>query len=108
VTRRKTETNEEYLARLRVQYYADVEKSRERGRVNAQNRRARRYNAPTAYAPAGQTCEICGVVPKKTCLDHCHIAQKFRGWLCEKCNFGVGLFDDDPARLEKAAAYLRR
>lgn len=40
-------------------------------------------------------------------IDHCHTTGKIRGLLCSACNTGIGLLQDDPALLDKAAAYLR-
>jgi hypothetical protein len=58
------------------------------------------------------TCEICGINPAKDApalhLDHCHETGKFRGWLCGKCNMGLGRFGDNIAGLERAVAYLRK
>jgi hypothetical protein len=52
-------------------------------------------------------CEICGDVFKKTPhLDHDHATGKFRGWLCAKCNTGLGLFRDDCDLLACAISYL--
>lgn len=40
-------------------------------------------------------------------IDHCHNSSRVRGLLCGKCNTAVGLLDDDPARAEALAQYLR-
>ena len=56
----------------------------------------------------GGLCAICRKPYAKTlCIDHCHATGKFRGLLCRKCNFVLGLCGDDPDVAEAAAAYLR-
>lgn len=39
-------------------------------------------------------------------VDHCHITKKKRGILCRKCNTGLGMFNDDPEQLRRAAKYI--
>lgn len=62
----------------------------------------------------GGKCAVCFVLLKSgrgsdsAYLDHDHSTDRVRGILCMECNTGLGKFADDPARLESAAAYLRR
>jgi hypothetical protein len=64
------------------------------------------------YAAQGGCCAICrceiGHRSRTTHIDHCHTTGEVRGLLCQKCNHGIGIFDDDPARLRIAADYLER
>ena len=60
------------------------------------------------YAP--KNCEICDKTAAQNgralCFDHDHRTDNFRGWLCNSCNAGLGMFGDDIQRLEAAAHYL--
>jgi hypothetical protein len=54
-------------------------------------------------------CKICGkqfTGRASRHVDHNHKTGAVRGLLCNRCNLGIGSFDDDPATLLKAAAYL--
>ena len=51
-------------------------------------------------------CEICGDVKETLCIDHNHDTGKIRGLLCANCNRAIGLLQDDPTILIKAAEYL--
>lgn len=52
-------------------------------------------------------CAICSdPITTSSPVDHCHTTLKVRGILCRSCNIGLGHFKDDPARLERAIAYL--
>lgn len=54
-------------------------------------------------------CEICGNPPgiyEELSADHSHNTKKFRGFLCYRCNLGIGQFDDNPDLLIKASEYL--
>jgi len=41
-------------------------------------------------------------------LDHCHDTDVFRGWLCHRCNVGIGFLGDTLEGLNKAIAYLEK
>ena len=41
-------------------------------------------------------------------IDHNHQTNKVRGLLCQKCNQGLGLFNDSPRLLESALDYLNQ
>jgi hypothetical protein len=52
-------------------------------------------------------CEMnCG--RKATSLDHCHNTNEFRGWLCRRCNVGIGLIGDTLERLQAGVEYLTK
>lgn len=59
----------------------------------------------------GPNCDLCDAVfgvgkSKGPNLDHCHVTMKLRGWLCRKCNTGMGLLGDTAENMRRAAAYL--
>jgi len=53
-------------------------------------------------------CAICETKlhEKNTHIDHCHNTGRVRALLCNKCNQGIGLFNEDIARLERARSYI--
>jgi hypothetical protein len=54
-------------------------------------------------------CAICRVtltMAAQVHLDHCHATGKVRGILCQKCNIGLGHFNDDMKLLRSAIHYL--
>lgn len=68
-------------------------------------------------AKQGGVCAICGNKeshvyksgkPKELSVDHCHTNGNVRGLLCVKCNRGLGYFDDDIERINRAIDYLRK
>lgn len=44
---------------------------------------------------------------KALAVDHSHLTGKNRGLLCQKCNIGIGQFNESPELLISAAQYLR-
>lgn len=54
-------------------------------------------------------CAVCRVLfepIEKAHIDHDHKTGKIRGLLCKKCNFAIGLLNDDPSVFIRAAKYL--
>lgn len=65
---------------------------------------------PDATHAATEHCELCGGMNlngRALSLDHCHVTGVFRGWLCSNCNTAIGLLQDNPVLLERAADYVR-
>jgi protein-arginine kinase activator protein McsA len=57
--------------------------------------------------PKNKVCDCCGDASDNLHLDHDHLTKKFRGYLCVNCNHGLGKFNDQIHRLEKAIDYLK-
>jgi hypothetical protein len=73
----------------------------------AAKNKARGMPEPVRLRP--EACEMCGRIQKKALhLDHDHATGKFRGWLCNQCNTGLGLLGDSITAVERAITYLRR
>ena len=60
-----------------------------------------------AGRPRPKLCEVCGL-EGTICFDHCHVTEKFRGWICNKCNTALGMVNDNPEVLRALAAYLEK
>jgi hypothetical protein len=53
-------------------------------------------------------CAICGQHKAVLDVDHCHETNAFRGLLCHRCNWAIGILGDDADILQQAANYLRK
>lgn len=55
-------------------------------------------------------CWICNqpnITGQSLYVDHNHTTGKVRKLLCNKCNKGIGDFDEDISRIERAIQYLK-
>lgn len=80
-------------------YHANKEKYKEYAA-----RRKYGITADIYQSLKSQACFICGKDGQH--IDHCHTTGKVRGHLCASCNHGVGLFQDNPVLLVRAAEYV--
>lgn len=51
-------------------------------------------------------CDICSIHLTQPCIDHNHANGKVRSLLCRKCNFLLGMCNDEVVILENAIKYL--
>jgi len=81
---------------------------RNRVKMRDQHRKATGKPLPTRAEP--DVCECCGKKCEigSLCLDHDHVTGAFRGWLCRKCNSGIGLLGDSIYHVLMAVDYLLR
>lgn len=62
------------------------------------------------FAAQNGKCKMCLVEESESdrlVIDHSHQDGQFRGWLCQRCNKGLGLLGDDPSKaIERLTRYL--
>jgi hypothetical protein len=61
-----------------------------------------------ALIEQGNRCALCGRPPSGEGLhaDHDHDDLRRRGLLCRSCNTALGMFQDDPELMRRAASYV--
>lgn len=55
-------------------------------------------------------CKICekpSAKGKSLHVDHCHATGRVRGLLCNRCNWYLSVFDNDPCALGRLNVYLK-
>jgi hypothetical protein len=57
-----------------------------------------------AAGPRPPACECC-LREGKLHLDHCHTTGLLRGWICVRCNTGIGNLGDNLIRLRRTLVY---
>jgi len=107
---------EEFSMRERGAYYRT--ECRKCTKVLIRERKALREKHGNPVPPSDHHCPICGKSEKEVsydggsrqtpwAFDHDHVTNRFRGWLCHKCNRSLGSFDTVEI-LKNAIAYLER
>lgn len=96
-------------AQSRAHYHANKDRHRNTALIRQYGLSLAEYRAMLAAQDAG--CAICGrAKPTRKDemfhVDHCHRTMVVRGLLCQPCNTALGLFEDDPDRLQSALNYL--
>lgn len=91
-----------------------VYRDKNRDKIRRQNRLAR-YGLTVKqfkriYESQEGACAICGIpfIEDEYRIDHNHETGEVRGLLCVACNSALGMFQDSPDVLRKAAEYLER
>jgi hypothetical protein len=74
--------------------------------VSAKRLGMSREELETIRDASGGACAICADKVAVLSLDHCHQKMRFRGFICNACNSGLGFFKDDTRRLAAAIEYL--
>ncbi len=91
------------------QYGADY-RARDPERANGHSRRWQRraMGLPEPTRPSPEGCEACGRQGETLHLDHCHSTGRFRGWLCGRCNRGLGCLGDTIEGVQRILDYMKR
>ena len=74
---------------------------------NWKNGKSSTYRVQHAPRPKPEQCEVCGSMGI-LCFDHNHKTGKFRGWICHRCNFALGLVKDNTETLMALIEYLKK
>jgi hypothetical protein len=110
----------EHKARRRAHWNANRERlnALQRMRWNPEKQRSYRlkkfYGLTTAEfesmrAAQNGACAICNErFTRDPHIDHNHATGAVRELLCNNCNTGIGLFKENPERMEAAIVYLRK
>ena len=105
-----TKNRDRQIAASRERYWKDPEAKTIADRM-------RKYGISKEHAIKLQSvshCEICGVELTKSVgndgrvIDHCHETKKVRGVLCNRCNRGLGFFQDNQEIIQQALLYIEK
>jgi len=58
------------------------------------------------YHEQGGMCALQFCDRPIQCVDHCHITEQVRGLLCRRCNVALGMLNENPLLMIRAAEYV--
>jgi len=109
----------ECLSKTASNKWKEDKKFQQRGKE-----RSRKYSLKTKYGltleefngmckAVNYSCEICGTHINELShdtlyVDHCHTTGKIRGLLCNTCNSGISMLQDDETIMLKAIDYINK
>ena len=67
----------------------------------------RRLKKLHPHPGAGTPCQCCGRI-SKLFLDHCHVTDEFRGWICRLYHTSIGCAGESQEGVQKLLTYLER
>lgn len=107
----KNEYQRLYRSLTNKEYKRDKEKTREAAWKRCYG--ITRYDYNQMFEAQDGCCAICktkkiGRGHTHFHVDHDHTSGVVRGLLCDKCNRGLGYFNDDWTVLERASEYLKK
>lgn len=111
--REKTNAEHRAYAKLYRKKYPEKQKAQDYRAHLMKNYSITPEEVDALIAQQEEKCLLCGIplgLAKRTLyhIDHCHETGKVRGILCNKCNRGLGFFNDSPAKLRRAILYLSK
>lgn len=107
--RRQTPEYKAYQREYQRAYYHKM-RAKKREQMQARSRLVRYGLTPEQFDALMDKqdgeCAICTRMLVKPFVDHSHATGQVRGLLCGRCNTAIGMLDDEPTALMKAAEYL--
>ena len=96
----------------RTKKYQKTQKGKDKSReIHLRNT----YGVSLQEVLIAKNCEICftsllseGMAGNSVCVDHDHKTGDVRGFLCNNCNRGLGMFMDNQDYLKSAISYLNK
>ena len=91
-----------------AKHQAYLDRTRDQRRLKGTQANWRRKGITHITRPRPEICERPGCGYRALHLDHNHKTGRFRGWLCTRCNVGIGMLGDNITGLRQAIRYLRK